>query len=446
MAHHAEPSLPGLPEQRVSRITKPINRFLHVEAASGIVLLIATAAALLLANIPQTSEAFLDFWKIKVGFKFGSFEVAHKLKHWINDGLMAIFFFVVGLEVKRELVHGELRDLKQAVLPAAAALGGMVVPAGIFLMLQWGKPGQSGWGIPMATDIAFVVGCMAVLGSRVPHSLRVLLLTLAIVDDIGAILVIAIGYTAEVKWNYLVYGCAFITIVWLFERWGVRRVLVYAVLGACVWYCFHESGIHATIAGVILGLMTPARSWVSKGLIASILTSSSNIFSGEEDGPSPEEQATLRRIRDASYEAMSPLERLEATLHPWVSFIIMPLFAMANAGIPLDFDALSEPIATSVMAGLVIGKPVGVVLASWIVVKLGIAALPSSVTWRMMAGGGMLAGIGFTMALFIAELAMKGQPDLLPTTKLGILAASLLAAVLGMGMLATSPKLDSDTS
>ena len=442
MTSNSDNPLPDLPEQRVSRFTKPISRFLHVEAASGIVLLIATATALLLANLSATSEAFLDFWAQDVGITFGEFKIYHSLKHWINDGLMAIFFFVIGLEVKRELVLGELRDLRQAVLPAAAALGGMVVPAGIFLTMQWGEPGQSGWGIPMATDIAFVVGCMAVLGSRVPHSLRVLLLTLAIIDDIGAILVIAIGYTDDVSLGYLAIGFALIGVVWIFERWGVRRVPVYVVLGACVWFCFHESGIHATIAGVILGLMTPARSWVSGGLISSILSRSSNIFSGEDDDPSPEHQAALRRIRDASHEAMSPLERLEATLHPWVSFVIMPVFAMANAGILLDLSTLTEPISMAVMAGLVIGKPVGVVLASWLVIKLGLAKLPKSITWRMLVGGGLLAGIGFTMALFIAELAIKGDAEMLQTTKLAILAASLVAAILGMIILATSPKPD----
>jgi len=256
MAH--ESPLPDLPKEAVGRLTAPIARFMHVEAAGGVVLLLATLAALALANSPL-ADGFLAFWKTKLGFSIGSFSMEHSLKHWINDGLMAIFFFVIGLEVKRELVLGELRDLKAATLPIVAALGGMIVPAALYLGLQAGQPGESGWGVPMATDIAFVVGCMAVLGNRVSKSLRVLLLSLAIVDDIGAILVIAIGYTDALSVAWLMRGFGGILVVLFLGRIGVRNVGVYAVLGALVWLAFHESGVHATIAGVILGLITPAK-------------------------------------------------------------------------------------------------------------------------------------------------------------------------------------------
>jgi NhaA family Na+:H+ antiporter len=257
MTEPASPSR-GLPREPIARLTEPIERFMHVESASGVVLLVATVTALALAN-SGFSEAFLGFWKTPLGFEIGSFQMRHSLAHWINDGLMAIFFFVIGLEVKREIVHGELGDPRQAVLPIAAAVGGMVVPAVIYLTLQGDGPAASGWGIPMATDIAFVVGCLALFGPRVPRGLRVLLLTVAIVDDIGAILVIAVAYTDTIGWGALAAGLVGIGAIGVLSRLGVRGFGMYGLLGLGVWLAFHESGVHATIAGVILGLMTPAR-------------------------------------------------------------------------------------------------------------------------------------------------------------------------------------------
>jgi NhaA family Na+:H+ antiporter len=419
------------PEKRIDRLVAPIERFLHVEAASGIVLLAAAIAALALANSPL-SESFLAFWQTPVELSFGSFELRHSLRHWINDGVMAIFFFVIGLEVKRELVIGELRDLRQASLPIAAALGGMIAPAGIYLALQLGEPGQAGWGIPMATDIAFVVGCMALLGPRVPHRFRVLILSLAIADDIGAILVIAVGYTDTIRLGFLLGGFVAIGAMLGLERLGVRSLGLYVLCGALIWFEFHESGVHATIAGVILGLLTPARAYLSESLFAKLLRRADQVLHGEWS-TLPQRAGRVRRFQRAAREVVSPLEYLEHVLHPWVSFVIMPLFALANAGVPVSLSAFGDPVATAVAAGLVVGKPVGILLFSWVAVRLGLAALPEGVGWGVLAGGGLLAGIGFTMALFIAGLALDAPA--LDAAKVGILGASAVAAILGMLML-----------
>ena len=422
----------NLPQAPIDRIVKPVVRFMHVAAASGVVLLICTIAALVMAN-SVIADSFLAFWKTEVGFTFGSFEFRHSLKHLINDGLMAIFFFVIGLEVKRELVLGELRDLRRATLPIAAALGGMIAPASLYLGYLWGSDGQRGWGIPMATDIAFVVGCMAVLGSRVPHSLRIMMLSLAIADDIGAILVIAIGYTEGLNVAWLSAGLAGIAAVFAISRLGVRSFPVYTVIGVFIWFAFHESGVHATISGVILGLMTPAKSYVSEGVFGEILQRASHIFEGGGFTGLSHRGEKIRQFRRITRETISPLEYLETTLHPWSSFVIMPIFALANAGVAIHIAELGQPIAIAVMLGLVIGKPLGIVLFSWIAVKMGFAQLPEGLGWGVILAGGFLAGIGFTMALFIAELALSN--DLLDTAKIGVLAGSAISALAGMILL-----------
>ncbi|MEE8467114.1 MAG: Na+/H+ antiporter NhaA, partial [Planctomycetota bacterium] len=345
------PSLPGAP---IQKIVGPLTRFMHIEAASGVVLLIATCVALVLANT-GASQAFLGFWQTQVGFRFGGFEFQHSLKHLINDGLMAIFFFVIGLEVKREIVVGELRDMRRAALPIAAAIGGMVVPAALYFSLQIGQPGQGGWGIPMATDIAFVVGCMAILGSRVPPALRITLLSLAIADDIGAILVIAIGYTEHVRLDWLATGFVGIGVIFGLSRSGVRSLLMYTILGTLVWFAFHESGVHATIAGVIMGLMTPARSYVSKGLFGQFLRRAEHALQGDWDS-APNRAQKLRKFQEAAKETISPVEYLENLLHPWVGFLIMPVFALANAGVVIEVSALGSRLALAVMLGLLVGK------------------------------------------------------------------------------------------
>ncbi len=423
---------PELPRKPIDRIIEPVARFLHVEAAGGVVLLACTLIALVLANSPA-SEAFLGIWKTPVGIQIGSFEFRHSLKHLINDGLMAIFFFVIGLEVKRELVLGELRDVRRAALPIAAAVGGMVVPAAVYLALQWRGPAQHGWGIPMATDIAFVVGCMALLGPRVPHGLRVLLLSLAIADDIGAILVIAVGYTDNISLGWLLAAAVGLGVVFGFTRLGIRSFLVYLATGVFVWFAFHESGVHATIAGVLLGLMTSPRSYVSEGLFGQTLARASQVFEGGGWQSLPHRTERLRQFQRITRETVSPLEYLENALHPWVGFVIMPLFALANAGVPLRLTDLGAPVAIAVTLGLVLGKPIGIVAASWLAVVTGIARLPEGVRWPMLTAGGCLSGIGFTMALFIASLALHGSH--LDTAKVGVLAGSLASAVVGMALL-----------
>jgi NhaA family Na+:H+ antiporter len=420
-----------LPRKPIDRLVGPIQRFLHVEAASGVVLLLCTIVALILAN-SRFGDGYLGIWKTQVGFRLGSFEMFHSLKHWINDGLMAIFFFVVGLEVKRELVLGELREFRRAALPIAAALGGMIVPAAVYFALQTGDAGARGWGIPMATDIAFVVGCMAILGPRIPPILRVVLLSLAIVDDIGAILVIAIGYTEGLSAGALVLGFAGIGVVFVLQRLGVRSFGVYTVVGALVWLAFHESGVHATIAGVILGLMTPARSFVSQNVFARLLRRADEVVHGDWEAE-PHRAEKLRAFQWAARETVSPLEYLETGLHPLVGFVIMPVFALANAGVLFEPADFGSPIAVAVMAGLVIGKPVGIMLFSWAAVRLGLKSLPQGLGWRTLFGGACLAGIGFTMALFISELALDG--DALDAAKVGVLGASAISAVLGMSIL-----------
>ncbi len=426
------PAATELPRAPVQRFTGPIQRFLHVEAASGVVLLLAAAIALSAAN-SGAGDALLTLWKTEVSFGFGSFRMDHTLKHWVSDGLMAIFFFVIGLEVKRELVLGELRELRRATLPLAGALGGMVVPAGIYLALLWGEPAARGWGIPMATDIAFVVGCLAVLGRRVPSSLRVFLLSLAIADDIGAILVIAIGYTTDLNATALALGAAGLGLVGILQRIGVRALGVYAALALGIWVAFHESGVHATIAGVILGLMTPTRRWVSDSRLADIVGRAREVWQGEGWEGFGSRRALLQRVETAAREALSPLERLENALHPWSAFVIMPVFALANAGVAVQMGRLADPVALAVGAGLVVGKPLGILLFAYAAVRLGAASLPDDMGWDAVAGGGCLAGIGFTMSLFIAGLALDGAT--LDTAKVGILGASLLSGSLGMAVL-----------
>lgn len=425
----AELSFPGRP---VDRVIEPLARFLHVESASGIVLLFVTLLALVLANSPLAT-AYLGLWQTPLSISVGPLELSYSLKHWINDGLMAIFFFVIGLEVKREIVLGELRDLRAAIIPLVAALGGMVIPAALFLALQWGEAGQRGWGIPMATDIAFVVGCLGVLGARVPKSLRVLLLTLAIVDDIGAILVIAIGYTDNLQLGALAWGFGGIGLILVLLRIGVRSLPLYVVLAVGVWLGFHESGVHATIAGVLLGLITPAQVWVSQGVLAEFMQKLGDVLQGSQGQISEQYQPLVKSVTLAAQESTSPVERLETALHPWVGFGIMPLFALANAGIPLQGASLGDSIVLALVLGLAVGKPVGILLFSGLAVLLGLAKLPDDLSWGALGASGILAGIGFTMSLFIAGLALNGA--LLDAAKLGILLGSALSAVVGMLLL-----------
>jgi NhaA family Na+:H+ antiporter len=418
-----------MPREPIDAIIAPIRRFLHIEALSGILLVVATLIAITAAN-SKAGEAFLAFWQTPAGLRFGAAQLELSLQHWVNDFLMAIFFYVIGLEVKRELVKGELRDLRRAALPLAAAVGGMLAPATVYLFLQHGAPGGRGWGIPMATDIAFVVGCLAVLGSRVPVSLRIMLLSLAIADDIGAILVIAIGYTSQLDWSALLFSGCGIALIVACMKLGVNSKGVYLILSLAVWFEFHASGIHATIAGVILGFLTPSNAWISERRLGRIIDSTIHFMQGTEWLSSTRRYAALRQMERAARSSISPLRRFETGLHPWVAFVIMPVFALANAGVRIEMAAFAEPVAVAVTLGLLIGKPAGIVLFSWLAVKSGIARLPADVGWAAVFGGGILAGIGFAMAIFIAGLAMDGA--LLSAAKVGILAGSVASAVLGM--------------
>lgn len=416
-----------LPTRTIQRFTSPISHFMHMESAGGLVLLLFTIAALVLANSTLSAD-FLNFWRTPLGVSFGGFEFTHSLRHWINDGLMALFFFLVGLEVKRELVAGELRTFQSASLPILAAFGGMLVPAGIYLALQSGGEAADGWGMVMATDIAFVVGCMSLVGKGVPRGLKIFILTLAIVDDIGAILVIAIGYTSNVAILPLIVAGVLCAVIVLLIKAGVRSQVVYVPLGVAVWFGFHESGVHATLAGVILGLLTPAQPWLENSKLQTIIQELRQFVTGNSTS-----SHTLRDAEIATRWMRSPLDRAIETLHPYVSFIIMPLFALANAGVVFNPQMLASPVTIAIMAGLFIGKPVGIALFSFVGVKLGICILPTRVTWAQVLAGGVLAGIGFTMSLFIAGLGLEGT--ILETAKTGILATSALAALAGILML-----------
>ena len=426
-------ALDRMPIQKPIRfLVDPLQRFMLIEAADGGILLLAAFAALAIANSPMGS-AYVAFWQQDFGFVVGDKVVRMPLQLWVNDGLMAVFFFVVGLEVKREFVTGELRELKHAALPIAAAIGGMIVPAGFYLFQQWGMPGEKGWGIPMATDIAFVVGCMAILGSRIPNGLRVMLLSLAIADDIGAVLVIAIGYTEHI--HFISLGLSFLGIGMfiLLLKIGVRNGLIYLLLGISIWVGFHESGVHATVAGVILGLLTPTRGMVRRARLNFMIKRTLHFMQGDRWKHPADRYAALRQIERSARDTLSPLERMETELHPWVGFLIMPLFALANAGVVVQVADITMPVATATMLSLMLGKPIGIFCFSWVAVKMRLAQLPEGVNWAQVWGGGMLGGIGFTMAIFIAGLALDGH--LLNHAKIGIMIGSLLSAVFGVTVL-----------
>ncbi len=419
-------------ETPVEPLIRPFVRFLRTEAASGLVLLACAAAAVILSNSPWAAD-FTAWWETPIGFRVNGFALNGSLGDVVNEGLMTLFFFVVGLEIKRELVAGELRDPRKAALPVLAALGGMVVPAALFLLCRWGRPGEHGWGIPMATDIAFVVGFLALLGSRVPGGLKIFLLSLAIVDDIGAVLVIAVFYAGNLSWLALALAAAGFALTYLLNRIGVRRVAVYVILGGCIWLAFLKSGVHPTVAGVLLGLLTPASAWVGDRALLEVLEDVVRRVRGQGTTVLNDESEIHDRLMTTARESVSPLRRLETALHPWVAFGIMPVFALANAGVPLDPAHLTDPVAIAVAVGLVLGKPLGIVLFSWLAVRSGLARLPDGVNWRILLGAGCLAGVGFTMSLFMASLALQGP--LLEAGKIGTLGGSTLSAGLGLLLL-----------
>ena len=423
-----------------SVIVQPLQAFMHTEVAGGLFLFVAALVALVWANSPA-HESYEALWELPLTISFGPFAIAEELRHWVNDLLMAFFFFVVGLEIKRELVLGELRDVRAAALPLVCALGGMVAPALIFAALNAGGPGSSGWGVPMATDIAFAVGVLALVGTRAPASLKVFLLTLAVADDLGAIIVIAVFYSRGVDLTWLLIAAAAVAAVVVMAKAGVRKYVWYVVAAAVLWLAVFESGVHATIAGVILGFLTPSRPLHAPEDVAGLAENHLEALQAKpHDGIADEdEQATLLETARLAREGVSPLARLQAALHPWTSFLVLPLFALANAGVEINGgrlgSILTEPVSLGIILGLVLGKPIGVMVAAFVTVKLGIARLPRGVGWLELTGVGLLAGVGFTVAIFIAGLAFE-DPLLTGAAKLGILVASAIAGLTGAAFLA----------
>ena len=386
------------------------------------------------ANSPW-SDQYFELWATHLSIDLHIFEIEEHLGHAVNDGLMAIFFFVVGLEIKREVLHGELASPRKAALPVAAAAGGMIVPALIYTMLNLGGEGSSGWGIPMATDIAFARGVLALLGTRAPFALKVFLLALAIADDLGAILVIAVFYTDEIAAQPMAWALGLVVLMFVMNRYGIRATNMYLVVGIFFWVAVLKSGVHATIAGVVLALLTPAAPFYKEkdfdGIMEDLLERHRQ---AREGGHHDLSQQTLRQMEDLSRGSESPLDRLEHALAPWASYAILPIFAFANAGVKLSgemiSDAATSPVTLGVALGLVIGKPIGVLFTCWLAVRLGWAQLPNQVDFQHLIGVRLLAGIGFTVALFITGLAFD-DPLMVDEGKVGILMASAIAGVIG---------------
>ncbi|MEZ4700989.1 MAG: Na+/H+ antiporter NhaA [Rhodothermales bacterium] len=426
-----------LPSRPVPAYIKPFQEFTKLEAAGGILLLLCSAVALIWANSPASSSYFA-LWETYMTVGVGAFQINKPVLLWVNDGLMAIFFFLVGLEIKRELLDGELASPRQAALPMAAALGGMLVPAGIYALLNAGTPYIAGWGVPMATDIAFALGVLALLGKKAPLSLKIFLSALAIVDDLGAVLVIALFYTEQISMTYLAIGGTLLAVSLMANRFGIRRTAVYVVLGLGVWVMFLKSGVHATVAGVLLALTIPVHTrvdvplFLEKGkLMMDHIRGGSHQANGR---PSGDQRAAIHGLEVLCKVSESPLQRMEHALHGWVAFGIMPIFALANAGVALGGSGLGpigdNTILIGVALGLMLGKPIGVFAFTWLSVRAGVAVLPSGLTWHHIFGAACLAGIGFTMALFIANLAFS-DATMLNSAKIGILGASLLSGVVG---------------
>lgn len=414
-------------------LVRPLENFLRIQASSGILLMVMAVVAMAWANSPWR-ESYHHLWHTPLVFGLGDLVFRQDLHFWINDGLMVIFFFVVGLEIRREMHQGELSDLRRAALPIAAAVGGMLAPAGIYLALNSTPEVHEGWGVPMATDIAFAVGVLALLGKRVPSALRVLLLALAIIDDIGAILVIAIFYSGGVKVSGLLLAAAGMGLVLVLQRIGIRRPVAYIAPGVVVWTGMLTAGVHPTIAGVVLGLLTPVQSWYgSRGFLAAAGRAIQEFESHADTDDAHHLVHPLQKLTAASKEAIPPVVRLEALLHPWVAYGIMPIFALSNAGVSLgevDFSGGGTTVFLGVFLGLVVGKPLGIVGASLLSTRLGIGSLPRGVDWRGLLVVGSVGGIGFTMALFIAQLAFT-SPILLGVSKVAVLAGSCAAGIAG---------------
>lgn len=416
-------------------VSKPLDRMLAIEAASGIVLFLAAAIALGLANSPWATH-YAAVWHTPIGVRVGDFQFERSLEWIVNDGLMTIFFFVVGMEIRREIYKGELSDLRRASLPIAAALGGMLAPAGIYLLLTHDPSARAGWAIPMATDIAFALGVLTLLGQRVPPALRVLLLALAVIDDLGAIIVIALFYSPALVTSGLAVAALGCGSIFVLQGLGVRNKLAYIPSGIVAWAGVYSAGIHPTIAGVIVGLITPVRTWHgTEGYLVDAKRQLDQLERSDHSTLTPHRLAVqLHAINVARREALSPAESLIESLHPWVAFGIMPMFALANAGVSLagiELEGAASSVAIGTMIGLIAGKPIGILLTCYLAIAVGLSALPKGLGPRHILILGMVAGIGFTMSLFIAQLAFD-SPDLLGAAKLGVLLSSVVTAALGL--------------
>ncbi len=431
-------------EKAFDRIATPFEEFIHDESASGLILMICTVIALIIAN-SMFYEHYQHLLHTEFTLSLAGWELRHTLHHWINDGLMGLFFMVVGLEIKREVMVGELSDFRAALMPVIAAVGGMLVPALLFYAINSGTAGAVGWGVPMATDIAFAVGVLVLLGSRVPKSVLTFLVALAIVDDLGAVIVIALFYTEQIYTNWLILSALAFVFLIMLNRFGVRKPLPYFVIGALMWFTMLQSGVHATLSGVLIALTIPVRPKFDHGLFVNHMSDLLQELRSEQLKKDPSasdciihnnrSRAILQTLENGIHSVESPLQRLEHGMHLPVAFLVIPLFALANAGIPVDFSVLDEtiahPVALGVMSGLVIGKMLGIAGLTALAVKLGLGKLPEGMNFQHLIGVSLLGGIGFTMSIFIAELGFAGQPDNLLMAKTGVLFASLTAGVAG---------------
>lgn len=434
---------------RLAPILEPVSAFLHAESAGGIVLMVATVVALVWANSPW-ADGYNNLWHAYVSVGFGEHALKMSLAHWVNDGLMAVFFLLVGLEIKRELLLGELSSPRHAALPLAAAVGGMVVPALLYAAFNFRGEGRAGWGIPMATDIAFAVGVLAIVGRSLPQSVKVFLLAIAIVDDLGAVLVIAFFYTSSINALALASAGGFLAVLVLLNLLRVHSPLPYILLGVGLWFATLSSGLHATIAGVLLAFTIPATRQLDERPFVDMVKRATADF--ERDVTTNPDQVTgdqshaLKVIEELSQAVQTPLARVEHALLMPVNFLIVPLFALANAGVSFvggETDlarTARDPVMWGVLIGLVVGKPVGVMLMSWLAIKTGVASLPERATWAQVAGVAVLCGIGFTMSLFVANLAFPDQAGHLAAAKVGILAASAICGVAGAGLVRASQR------
>jgi len=435
---------PPMTPSALTPLLQPVQAFLAAESAGGILLMVCAVAALAWANSPW-GDSYTHFWHAKLAISIGSFKHSMSLEHWVNDGLMAIFFLLVGLEIKREVIIGELASLRRATLPIAAAIGGIMVPAGIFLALNAGRPGAHGWGVPIATDIAFAVGVLAIVGRAVPTSVKIFLLAIAIVDDLGAVLVIALFYTSGISLPALAVAGGFLVALIVLNLLRVHHPLPFILLGIGLWIATLFSGVHATVAGVLLAFTIPATRAIAEvsyvEFAREMLDNFARDASDVPDKITENQSYALKSMEEASQGVQTPLALVEHALLQPVNFLIIPLFALANAGVDLrtgGLDAVAHPVMWGVLLGLLVGKPIGVLLASWVAIKSGIATLPEGATVRQIVGVSILCGIGFTMSLFVANLAFPGSAELLSASKLGILAASLVSGVVGGALIATA--------